>query len=487
MTVTNVAQFVRYSGNGSNTGPFPFSYPYNEATDLIVKVDGVLKTITTDYTVSSTGTDSLGKNTGANINFVTAPPTGTNNISIRRSGDYLQDRAISGQTSVSTTELEVWLDDQTMQAQDAKVLAEETITVGTEQLVADATPLVVSAATPLVEANVQPLVDEAEGYRDETIVNAAATAADVVTTNADVATTNANVALTNADVISTNADVVTTNANVVAAQLAETNAETAETNAEAAQTASEAARDKAQEWATKAEDSPVETGPDQFSALHWAQKAEQQKDALIATLTGDLLSWTTQTGSGSPSKGARLRVDSSDDATVISLASTPDGDTEYTFVEADGVDWSVHPFTLNAGSVPIDGVVGNKTVSGRNPFKLIYLGPTDGYRTIYFLQADGRFSSTSGNFTAFNGGKYLIDEGATITLNSVVAGMEIYFQPKADQDLLSTPATISYNGVNTFFGFAEDYVFDDNGTIKLYSDDGTTIQVELTGVSHQNA
>lgn len=487
MTVTNVAQLVRYSGNGSNTGPFPFSYPYNEATDLVVKVGGVLKTITTDYTVTSTGTDSLGKNTGANINFVTAPPAGTNNISIRRSGDYLQDRAISGQTSISTTEVEVWLDDQTMQAQDAKVLAEETITVGTEQLVADATPLVVSAATPLVEANIQPLVDQAEGYRDETVANAAATAADVLLTNADVVSTNADVVATNADVVLTNADVVTTNANVVAAQLAETNAETAETNAEAAQTASETARDKAQEWATKAEDTPVETGPDQFSAFHWAQKAEEQKDALIGTLTGDLLSWTTQTGSGSPSKGARLRVDSSDDSTVISLASTPDGDTEYNFTEADNVNWSVHPWTINPNGNKINGVAGNFTVSGRNPFRIIWKGATDGYEIEYLLQADGRFSSTSGNFTAFNGGRYLIDEGATITLNSVVAGMEIYFQPKADQDLLSTPATISYNGVNTFFGFAEDYVFDDNGTIKLYSDNGTTIQVELTGVSHQNA
>ena len=487
MVISNVAQLVRYSGNGSNTGPFPFSYPYNEATDLVVTVDGVEQTLTTHYTVTSTGTDSLGKNTGANINFVTAPATGTNNITIKRQGDYLQDRAISGLSSTSTTDLEVWFDDMTMQAQDAKVLAEETITIGTEQLVEDATPLVVSAATPLVEANVQPLVTEAEGYRDETIANAALTAADVLSTAADVVSTNADVVSTNADVVSTNADVVTTNANVIAAQLAETNAETAETNAEAAQTASETARDKAQEWATKAEDSPVETGPDQFSSFHWAQKAEEQKDAIIGTLTGDLLSWTTQVGSASPSKGSRLRIDSSDDSTVISLASTPDGDTEYTFIEADGVSWAQHPYELNAGSVPIDGVVGNKTVASRNPFKLVYLGSTDGYRTIYFLQADGRFSSTSGNFTAFNGGKYLIDEGATITLNSVVAGMEIYFQPKADQDLLSTPATISYNGVNTFFGFAEDYVFDDNGTIKLYSDDGTTIQVELTGVSHQNA
>ena len=42
---------------------------------------------------------------------------------------------------------------------------------------------------------------------------------------------------------------------------------------EAAQDASGFA-DKAEEWAQNPEDTPVETGPDQFSALHWAAKAE---------------------------------------------------------------------------------------------------------------------------------------------------------------------------------------------------------------------
>ena len=37
---------------------------------------------------------------------------------------------------------------------------------------------------------------------------------------------------------------------------------------------SEASSQKAQEWATNPEDDPVETGPDEFSAFHWAKKAE---------------------------------------------------------------------------------------------------------------------------------------------------------------------------------------------------------------------
>jgi len=51
------------------------------------------------------------------------------------------------------------------------------------------------------------------------------------------------------------------------AQVSEDNAATSETNALASE-------DKAQEWAENPEDDPVETGPDQFSALHWAAKAE---------------------------------------------------------------------------------------------------------------------------------------------------------------------------------------------------------------------
>lgn len=65
-----------------------------------------------------------------------------------------------------------------------------------------------------------------------------------------------------------------------AAETAETNAETAEgnattahTNALLAQGAAEDARDKAQEWAEHPEDTAVEAG--QFSAKHWAIKAEQ--------------------------------------------------------------------------------------------------------------------------------------------------------------------------------------------------------------------
>ena len=57
-----------FSGNGSQTS-FPFTIQYLKTSDIVVKVSGVLQTETTDYSV-----------VGTNIVFVTAPPTGTNNI-----------------------------------------------------------------------------------------------------------------------------------------------------------------------------------------------------------------------------------------------------------------------------------------------------------------------------------------------------------------------------------------------------------------------
>ena len=486
MTVSGIAELVTYSGNGSNTGPYGYAFDYFDDDEFIVKVGGIEQTLTTQYTVTSTGTDSLGKNTGANINFITAPPSGTNNITIRRRTKLTQDSNYSATTSINTTEFEIAQDRSTMKVQDAMVQSDEVITIGTDQVVAAATPLTVSAATPLVQANIQPSVDAAAASAAAALVSENAAAADVLLTAADVVSTNADVVLTNADVVSTNADVVTTNANVIAAQLAETNAETAETNAETAQTASETARDKAQEWATKAEDDPVETGPDQYSSLHWARKAEEQKDALTGALTGNLMSWQDQVGSGSPVKGARLRIDSSDDSTVISLASTPDGDTEYDFTEADGVNWTDHPWTLNPSGNNINGVSGNRTITARNPFKIVWKGATDGYEIQYYVQEGDQFQDQTGNFTALNGGKYNIDEGATVTIEKVVASFKCQLKPKVGQDLFSFPATLGRSSTDTFFDGETTYGFDDNATLEISSTDGSTIGVEVIGVSHRD-
>ena len=71
-----------FSGNGSQTS-FPFTIEYLKTSDITVKVNGVLQTETTHYSV-----------VGTNIVFVTAPSTGTNNIRITRVTDIDTARSI---------------------------------------------------------------------------------------------------------------------------------------------------------------------------------------------------------------------------------------------------------------------------------------------------------------------------------------------------------------------------------------------------------
>ena len=75
--------FVKYDGDGSDA-TWDFSFPLYEATDVKVQVDGVLKTLTTHYTVAVTGTSP--NISGGTVTFTSGniPPSGTDNIYIYR-------------------------------------------------------------------------------------------------------------------------------------------------------------------------------------------------------------------------------------------------------------------------------------------------------------------------------------------------------------------------------------------------------------------
>src|SRR5882724_9730903 len=67
MTVATQLNRISYTGNGVLV-TFPYNFEIFLTSDLQVYVDGVLKTLTTDYTVSGAG--SL---TGGNVTFLAAP------------------------------------------------------------------------------------------------------------------------------------------------------------------------------------------------------------------------------------------------------------------------------------------------------------------------------------------------------------------------------------------------------------------------------
>ena len=101
--------------------------------------------------------------------------------------------------------------------------------------------------------------------------SAAAAAASEVQTGLDAAATAADAIATAADVISTNADALATAADVITTGNAVT--------------AAEAARDLAQDWANEAEDVVVSGG--EYSAYHWAKKAEASATGTADNVTYD--------------------------------------------------------------------------------------------------------------------------------------------------------------------------------------------------------
>lgn len=84
MTVSTTTSKISYTGNGATT-LFAFPYPFLAASDLQVYVAGVLKTLTTDYTVSGTAPYP----SGANVTFVSAPANGAS-VVINRVVPYTQ-------------------------------------------------------------------------------------------------------------------------------------------------------------------------------------------------------------------------------------------------------------------------------------------------------------------------------------------------------------------------------------------------------------
>lgn len=78
------ANVVRYDGNNSTTS-FDYTFLIFSETDLQVYVDGVLQTLSSDYTVTGVNLPE-----GGTVEFAVPPPSGTNNVLIERFVPYTQ-------------------------------------------------------------------------------------------------------------------------------------------------------------------------------------------------------------------------------------------------------------------------------------------------------------------------------------------------------------------------------------------------------------
>ena len=150
MTVSSSTSSVSYSGNGATTG-FSYTFKIFADSDLVVSLKNnttgvsTTQTLTTDYTVSGAGSDS-----GGNVTFVTAPPSG-NTVIIRRVLPYTQETDYTENDPFPAQAHEDALDKLTMLAQqnrdeDAIKLPEGDVTSGINNVV----PNVVDRANTLL-------------------------------------------------------------------------------------------------------------------------------------------------------------------------------------------------------------------------------------------------------------------------------------------------------------------------------------------------
>lgn len=180
-------------------------------------------------------------------------------------------------------------------------------------------------------------------YLDESDVTAAAASAAAAASSASAASTSASNASSSASSAASSASAASTSA--TNAQTAETNAETAETNAETAETNAEAAAVLAQAWAVNPEDDDVAGYVGQFSALHWAAKAEDQAIAAsgsASAASGSASSASSSASAASDSAADALVAQGAAEAAVLTAAEWAENPEDNDITSAPGQYSALH-------------------------------------------------------------------------------------------------------------------------------------------------
>tara|TARA_B100001123_G_scaffold449449_1_gene614883 strand:+ start:113 stop:1507 length:1395 start_codon:yes stop_codon:yes gene_type:complete len=123
MTVTTTTSRAELNGNGT-AGPFQCGFRVLADSDLQVYVGGVLKTLTTHYTVANAGTT-----TNATVTFTAGnfPASGTANVVLVRNVPYTQPTDYQNNTALDAETLEASFDRSTMQSQQLSTDRDRTI------------------------------------------------------------------------------------------------------------------------------------------------------------------------------------------------------------------------------------------------------------------------------------------------------------------------------------------------------------------------
>lgn len=167
MTVASNNSRQAYTGNGATT-VYAFSYPFLAATDLQVYVAGVLKTLTTDYTVSGTAPYP----SGANVTFLSAPANGAA-ILIVRVVPYTQTLDIVENDPLPAASLEQRLDANVMMTQQIYEIIQRCIQIPVTDIVGTTTTIPVAATRASTTLGFDSVGNVATGSITSTLVAAA--------------------------------------------------------------------------------------------------------------------------------------------------------------------------------------------------------------------------------------------------------------------------------------------------------------------------
>ena len=338
--ITSVARRVVYTGS-AGVGPYAFSFPVLVNTDIAVYKNDVLLTLTTDYTVTISGTTGQGS-----VTLVVAA-TGADRITIvgarpiQRSTDF-----VTGGDFFANT-LNTELDSEVIFVQQVAETAERSL----KAPVTDPTTINMTLPLNTVRANKtlafdadgNPVVGEQIGdYRGNWAAAISYNKRDLVKD-----TSNSNIYLcvvahtsSGSQPISSNADVakwslivdaeaanaaqVAAEAAQAAAELAETNAETAETNAETAETNAETAATNAASSASAAASSASAASSSASSASSSASAASTSETnaASSASAASTSASNASSSASSASSSASTATTQATNASTSASAAST---------------------------------------------------------------------------------------------------------------------------------------------------------------------
>jgi hypothetical protein len=203
------------TGNGTNK-LFSITFPYLDTTDIDVYLNGVLQTVTTEYTFANATT----------VEFVTAPANGATVLLDRSTDDTTLQATFFPGSSIKATDLNENFDQVLYLAQETANSAANQSTAGLQTQITAATN---SANTAITTAN------------------AATATANGIAGTANTALSNANAAVVTANAASVTATNAESTANAISATAssAVTTANAAQTTANAAQTTANAALPKA--------------------------------------------------------------------------------------------------------------------------------------------------------------------------------------------------------------------------------------------------